>query len=142
LPGATDEETAPPDSEKGKVLVMDDEELIREVAGEILSHLGYRVEFCGDGVEAIEKYSAARDAREPFAVVLMDLTIPGGMGGKETMKRLLEIDPNAKGIVTSGYSNDPILARFDQYGFRGVVQKPYQMAELDRMLQQVIKAPL
>lgn len=140
-PVASDEETARPDSEKGKVLVMDDEELIREVAGEILSHLGYRVEFCEDGAEAIEKYTAARIASDPFAVVLMDLTIPGGMGGKETMKRLLEIDPNAKGIVTSGYSNDPILARFDQYGFRGVVQKPYKMGELDRMLQQVINAP-
>jgi two-component system, cell cycle sensor histidine kinase and response regulator CckA len=140
-PDATDRDTAPIDSEERKVLVMDDEEIIRDVAGEILSHLGYRAEFCADGAEAIEKYEAARKAKKPFAAVLMDLTIPGGMGGKETMRRLLEIDPNAKGIVTSGYSNDPILAKYQQYGFRGVVQKPYQMRELDRALQQVINAP-
>jgi CheY-like chemotaxis protein len=120
---------------------MDDEEIIREVAGEILIHLGYRAEFCGDGVEAIEKYVAAGEAGEKYDVVLMDLTIPGGMGGKETMKRLLEIDPDAKGIVSSGYSNDSILANYDQYGFRGVIQKPYDMGELDRILLQVINGP-
>jgi PAS domain S-box-containing protein len=128
-------------SAKGKILVMDDEEFIREVAGEILVHLGYRPEFCGDGAEAIEKYTAAREAGNPFDAVLMDLTIPGGMGGKETMTRLLEIDPGAKGIVSSGYSNDPILAKYAQYGFRGVVMKPYDMAELGRTLLQVINQP-
>jgi PAS domain S-box-containing protein len=138
-PVATDEETAPLDSKKGKVLVMDDEEIIREVVGEMLSHLGYRAEFCGDGAEAIEKYLAAGEAGDPFAVVLMDLTIPGGMGGKETMKCLLEIDTNAIGIVSSGYSNDPILARYHEYGFRGVVQKPYNMEVLGRTLRQVIQ---
>jgi CheY-like chemotaxis protein len=105
----------------------------------MLSHLGYRAEFCGDGAEAIEKYLAAGEAGDPFAVVLMDLTIPGGMGGKETMKCLLEIDTNAIGIVSSGYSNDPILARYHEYGFRGVVQKPYNMEVLGRTLRQVIQ---
>ena len=134
-------EPAVPASEKGKVLVMDDEEIIREVAGEILVHLGYRAEFCKDGAEAIDIYGAARESGEPFDAVLMDLTIPGGMGGKETMRRLLEIDPEAKGIVSSGYSSDPILARHGQYGFRGVVLKPYDMGELERTLRQVINAP-
>jgi len=139
-PVATEKEVGPLDSEKRKVLVMDDEEIIREVAGEMLAHLGYGVEFCGDGAEAIEKYLAAVEAGEPFTAVLMDLTIPGGMGGKETMKRLLEIDPDARGIVSSGYSNDPILAKYQQYGFRGVVQKPYHMEVLGRTLQQIINA--
>jgi PAS domain S-box-containing protein len=147
LPASEDEpsephrETVTYSSKKGKILVMDDEAIIREVAGEILIHLGYRAEFCGDGVEAIEKYVAAGEAGEKYDVVLMDLTIPGGMGGKETMKRLLEIDPDAKGIVSSGYSNDSILANYDQYGFRGVIQKPYDMGELDRILLQVINGP-
>lgn len=140
-PIATANETVSPDSVQGNVLVMDDEEIIREVAGEILSHLGYRVEYCADGAEAIEKYLAAGKAGKPFDVILMDLTIPGGMGGKETMKRLMEIAPQAKGIVSSGYSNDPILANYQQYSFSGVVMKPYSMEELDRTLHQVINSP-
>lgn len=131
-------EPAAPGREKGKILVMDDEEIIREISGEILAHLGYRAEFCTDGAEAIEKYKEARESGEPFDLILMDLTIPGGMGGKDAMKRILEIDPDAKGIVSSGYSSDPILARYDQYGFRGVMTKPYDMEEMERTLRRVM----
>jgi signal transduction histidine kinase/sensor domain CHASE-containing protein/CheY-like chemotaxis protein len=131
-------ENLPPASGKGKILIMDDEEIIREVAGEILVHLGYKVEFCSDGADAIARYRLAYTTDEPFTAVLLDLTIPGGMGGKETMKHLLEIDPDARGIVSSGYSNDPILSHYREYGFSGVVLKPYDMGELGRTLQIVL----
>ena len=77
--------------------------------------------------------------RSPFDVVLLDLTVPGGMGGKETMKRLHEIDPKVCGIVSSGYSNDPIMASFEDFGFRGVLVKPYQIEELSRLLERTLR---
>ncbi len=122
----------------GRVLVMDDEEIIREVACGMLSHFGYEVAVCGEGGEALALYQEAMGAGAPFSAVIMDLTIPGGMGGKETMKRLLEIDAGAVGIVSSGYCNDPILARHRDYGFRGVVTKPYNMDELGNVLDELL----
>jgi CheY-like chemotaxis protein len=93
---------------------------------------------CCDGCEAIGLYRQALATKEPFAAVIMDLTIPGGMGGKETMKDLLEIDNKAIGIVSSGYCNDPILAHYRDYGFRGVVTKPYNLTELASVLHELL----
>lgn len=124
-----------------KVLVMDDEEIIRDVACEILCHLGYRVADCCDGNEAIDLYRQAGEAGEPFDVVIIDLTIPGGMGGMQAMKSLLEIDPEVKAIVSSGYSNDPIIANYQEYGFRGFVVKPYKIEELGDILHKVLHSP-
>ena len=118
---------------KGKVLVMDDDEYVRDIAGEMLEHLEYEVVFAKDGTEAIEMYR-----KNPFNVVIMDLTIPGGMGGKEAVKKLLEIDSKARVIVSSGYSNDPVMANFEKYGFSGVVSKPYEIEELSKALYKVI----
>ena len=92
----------------------------------------------GDGAEAIGLYKQAKAASRPFAVVIMDLTIPGGMGGKETIQKLLEIDPGVKAIVSSGYSNDPIMTDYRQYGFSAVVAKPYKVQELSKTLQAVM----
>jgi len=111
------------------------------VACEILEHLGYETASCDNGEQAVRLYQQSLE-KEPFAAVLMDLTIPGGMGGKETMIRLREIDPEVKGIVSSGYSNDPILAHYREYGFRGVVLKPYDIDELGDALRQAIRSPL
>jgi PAS domain S-box-containing protein len=122
----------------GKILVMDDEEVIREVATEILGHLGYRVTVCCNGSEALEEYGKARDTGDPFAAVIMDLTIPGGMGGKDTIKKLQEIDSEVICIVSSGYSNDPILALYREYGFSGVAVKPYNMEELGNVLHELL----
>ncbi|OHE61193.1 MAG: hypothetical protein A2Z47_11235 [Thermodesulfovibrio sp. RBG_19FT_COMBO_42_12] len=123
----------------GKILLMDDEEIVRNVAGEMLKYLGYAVEFAGDGAEAIELYKKARESDKPFDAVIMDLTVPGGMGGKEAINKLLEIDPHVKVIVSSGYSNDPVLAEFRKYGFTGMVTKPYNIEELSKILDRVKK---
>jgi signal transduction histidine kinase len=123
---------------RGRILVMDDEEIVRGLTGDVLGYLGYEVEFARDGREAIEKYIRARESKRPFDVVIMDLTIPGGMGGKEAIKRLIEIDPEVKAIVSSGYSNDPVMAEYTKYGFREVITKPYKIEELSKILAKVI----
>jgi PAS domain S-box-containing protein len=122
----------------GKILLMDDEERIRAVTGQILRTLGYRVEVAANGSEVIAFYQQAMKEEDRFDVVILDLTIPGGMGGKETIKKLHEIDPQVKAIVSSGYSNDPIMAGFRHYGFRGIVAKPYRVAELQKVLHEVM----
>jgi PAS domain S-box-containing protein len=123
---------------KGKILIMDDEDFIRKISGEMVKSLGYSAEFAKDGAEAIELYGKALKSEEPFAAVIMDLTIPGGMGGKEAIKELLKIDPNAKVIVSSGYSIDPIMSDCKKYGFMGVVAKPYKISELGNTLKEII----
>jgi PAS domain S-box-containing protein len=123
---------------KGKILIMDDEDMIREITGELLLNLGYQVEFAKNGNEAIDLYREAQDLEKPFDAVILDLTVPGGMGGKETIKVLREIDPKIKAVVSSGYSSDPIMAEFKEYGFHGVIIKPYRLAELSQTLQNVL----
>ncbi len=123
----------------GKILLMDDEQNVRQTTGAVLARLGYTVEFAEDGVQAIEHYQHAREAGAPFDAVIMDLTIPGGMGGKDAVQKLLQIDPDLKAIVSSGYSNDPIMAEYSKYGFRGVVAKPYRINDLGETLQKVLR---
>ena len=100
---------------------MDDEDLIRNVGYEILSLLGYEVVLVSDGQEAIVSYGEAQKSSAPFDAVIMDLTVPGGMGGYEAMKILRKMDPNVRAIVSSGYSTDPIMADYKSYGFKGIV---------------------
>ena len=123
---------------KGKILVMDDEELVRKVIGEMLVFLGYEVEFAKEGIEAIELYKKAKAQGQPFDAIIMDLTIPKGMGGKETINKLLEIDPTVKAIVSSGYSTDPVMTEFTKYGFKGFIIKPFKIKELGEVLYRVI----
>ena len=123
---------------RGRILIMDDEEMIRKMLGSMLSTAGYNVELTSNGEDAIERYAKARESGQPFDVVIMDLTIPGGMGGKETIKKLLEIDPEVVAIVSSGYSTDPVISKFRKYGFSAVVTKPYSAGELERTLQRLM----
>ncbi|MBI5642682.1 MAG: PAS domain S-box protein [Deltaproteobacteria bacterium] len=123
---------------KGKVLVMDDEELIRDLTGDVLPYLGYSVELAKEGSEAIGLYISAMKSEEPFDAVILDLTIPGGMGGREALEKLLEINPNVKALVSSGYSNDPIMADYKKYGIKGVVAKPFNIETLSKALYNVI----
>jgi CheY-like chemotaxis protein len=123
---------------KGKILVMDDEAAVRDVLGVMLKKSGYEVEFACSGEEAIEMYRKALAGSNPFDAVIMDLTIPGGMGGKEAIRILREMDPLVRSIVSSGYSNDPVMANFSEYGFSGVISKPYRMTELGEKLRIVL----
>jgi CheY-like chemotaxis protein len=131
------EQPCPPG--EGRILVMDDEDIVRTVASDMLNSLGYEVEVAGDGAEAIALFSKARASGKGFDAVIMDLTVPGGMGGKEAVKRLIEIDPAAKAIVSSGYSNDPVMADYGKYGFAGVIAKPYTMSNLRDAVGRALK---
>jgi two-component system cell cycle sensor histidine kinase/response regulator CckA len=128
-----------PPQEKGRVLVMDDEAMVREVAVEFLVHLGYEAMAVEAGEDAMEAYRAAKSSGRPFAAVIMDLTIPGRMGGKEAVRRLLDFDPLARTIVSSGYSNDPVMADYRSHGFQGVIAKPYRIGELREVLETVLE---
>jgi PAS domain S-box-containing protein len=123
---------------QGKILVMDDEEAIRLLLEQMLIHLGYTVEVTQNGEEAIERYAKAQDLGQPFSAVILDLTIPGGLGGKDTIQRLRLLDPKVKAIVSSGYSNDPVLSHYHTYGFQGMVAKPFRLDELSEALYQVL----
>jgi CheY-like chemotaxis protein len=123
---------------EGRILVMDDEAMIRKLAGELLRYLGYDVDFALDGAEAVKRYQQAMDSKKPFDAVILDLTVKGGMGGKEAIEKLSKIDPNVVAIVSSGYCNDPGITDFGQYGFSGVVTKPYTMSELGEKLNRVV----
>lgn len=140
VPGETEEDRRPIRG-SGRVLIMDDEEMVREVASRILNTMGFDVECSSDGSEAIALYVQAKKNGKPFGAVIMDLTVPGGMGGKEAIKRLREIDPQVKAIVSSGYSNDPIMANFTEFGFSGVVAKPYSIRTLGEMVKKVLTGP-
>ncbi|MBE9519795.1 MAG: response regulator, partial [Proteobacteria bacterium] len=123
---------------EGTILVMDDEEMVREVLSGMLDFLGYQVELAADGAEAVDLYQKAQQTGGHYDAVIMDLTVPGGMGGKEATRKLLELDPGAKVIVSSGYGNDPIMAEYAQYGFSGVVSKPFIVETLSSTLHAVI----
>ena len=125
----------------GSVLVMDDEPIMRETVVELLSSLGYSADTARDGSEAIAQYELARQEGRPFDLVILDLTVPGEMGGKEAIRELLKRDPHVKAIVSSGYSDDPVMARYREHGFRAVVAKPYTIAELAEVVRGVLAEP-
>ena len=126
---------------KGNILIMDDEAMVREVAGAILNEVGYDVSYARDGEEAVALYRQRRESGRRFDAVIMDLTVPGGMGGKEAITRLLALDPQAKAIVSSGYSGDQIMSNYRQFGFAGVVGKPYKPEELSQEVHRVVNGP-
>ncbi|MBI5057878.1 MAG: PAS domain S-box protein [Nitrospirae bacterium] len=124
---------------EGKILLMEDDKIIQKSVARILKQLGYEVEVADNGDEAIGLYKKAKGSANPFDIVMMDLTIRGGMGGKEAIKILLAIDPDVKAIVSSGYSNDPIMADFKHYGFKGILIKPFEIEELSALLHKVME---
>jgi len=130
---------AKPAIRTGRILLMDDEEMIRNLGRQMLIRVGYDVELAKDGVEAIELYQKAMDSGKPFDVVILDLTVKGGIGGRDAVKKILEINPQAKAIVSSGYSNDPVITHFREYGFIEALPKPYTVKDLSDALNKVTK---
>lgn len=122
---------------RGRVLVMEDDPVLQEVAAEMLERTGFTARTCSDGESAIRLYSQSLKSGSPYCAVIMDLTIPGGMGGREAATRILAMHPEARLIVSSGYSVDPVLARPADYGFRAVLTKPYGLADLTRVMEEV-----
>ena len=127
---------------RGRVLFMDDEESIRRMAETLLQHLGLEVETVPDGEEVLQRYFEAKATERPFDVVVMDLTVPGAMGGRQAMEQLRKLDPQVRAIVSSGYSIDPVMANFADYGFSARVTKPYRAADLSRVLRDVLSGRL
>ena len=123
-------------SGEGRILVMDDDQMIRDLFIEMLSGIGYEIETAKNGIEAFTKYKDSFDSKK-FNCVIMDLTIPGGMGGKETLDLLKNFDPDVKAIVSSGYSNDPILSEYEKYGFMGVITKPFHIEDISEILLKI-----
>lgn len=121
-----------------KILVMDDDDIVRNVIGKMLKYLNFKVDFAIDGVEAIEKYNELIKSNSKYDLVIMDLTVPGSMGGDKAIKELLKIDPNVKAIVSSGYSNKTIMSNYKDYGFSGAIAKPYKIEDLSDIIKQVL----
>ena len=123
---------------RGRILLMDDDQSIREVARDMLEQLGYHAECVADGDAAVARYRKRRDEGEPYAAVIMDLTVRGGTGGKDAIVSLREIDPQVKAVVSSGYSDDPVLANCREYGFSSVLVKPYSRQQMSRVLHELL----
>lgn len=140
LPGGAPPPPAAPvaATNRGRALVLDDEEPIRRLATAMLKHLGFETIAVSDGADAIRTYAAARHEGRPFKLVILDLTIPGGVGGEETIRELRRIDPEVCAIVSSGYSNNPVLSDHRAFGFKGMVSKPYELNDLALVVEELL----
>jgi CheY-like chemotaxis protein len=125
--------------QSGRVLLMDDEEAIRLAVAALLQRLGIEAVVVNDGAQVLREYAAANAAGRPYNLVILDLTVPGGMGGRETMEQLLRMDPQVRALVSSGYSNDPVLAHYRAHGFLGMVPKPCNIEELAQIIHAALK---
>jgi CheY-like chemotaxis protein len=124
----------------GRVLVVDDDKAIRTLAHFTLAGLGYEVMQAETALQGVNLYREKFEAGERFDAVILDLTLPGGMGGKEALQKLIEIDPTVNAIVSSGYATDAPISRYKGFGFRGVIAKPYEIAELGKIVHDVINS--
>ena len=120
------------------MLVLDDEDFVRDVATELLKTMGYSVDTAASGGEAIEKYRAARGSPSAYKLCILDLTIPGGMGGKDVVQVLLSLDPSVTAIAASGYSQDPVMTDPQAFGFKDKIRKPFTKEELGEVLERVM----
>jgi len=137
-------EVAPKETEEitgtGRVLVVDDEDAIRDLVEFTLTRLGYEVSQAATALQGVELYQQKLRSGKRFDLVILDLTLPGGMGGKEALKKLIEIDPTVNAIVSSGYATDATMSRYEDFGFRGCIAKPYEAAELGKIVHDTIES--
>ncbi len=122
-----------------KVLVMDDEEIVADIAQQMLMYLGYDAHVVEAGEQAVKDYKEAFEAGNPYALVIMDLNIPQGMGGIEAVQHILKIDKNARVVVSSGYSGDPIMQEYGEYGFVASIGKPFDIKGLQAVIQTALQ---
>ncbi len=127
-------------NQPARVLVMDDEDVIRRVAGRMLALAGHETSFAADGAEAVRAYRAAQEAGRAFDLVIFDLTVPGGMGGKDALREIIALDPEVRAIASSGYSSDPVMGNPRSFGFRISLPKPYDIPDLMRAVEEVRRA--
>lgn len=130
---------APIEAKKSRILLMDDEEIVRNVATDMLSSLGHDVESASDGQEAIESFIRAREGGKPFDLVILDLTVRKGMAGEETIRRIREIDPDVPAVVSSGDAESPAVVGYREHGFSAVLNKPYRIAAMKECLNGLLK---
>ncbi|MCK4980267.1 MAG: response regulator, partial [Candidatus Delongbacteria bacterium] len=124
--------------QKARILIMDDETMVLDISKQMLDHLGHTVFLAKDGMEAAAVYKEHQKSKTPIDVTIMDLTIPGGMGGKDAVQEILKINPDAKVIVSSGYSNDPVMTNYQQYGFVGAITKPFHLTDLNKIINDIL----
>lgn len=124
---------------QGRILIVDDQPLVRKTLVRMLAHFGYEAEEAKDGVEALDLFNKAKAAHQPFDALILDLIIPGCPGGEEILQQLMDIDPKVKAIASSGYANDPIMAHFQDYGFSACLNKPFTSENLKQVLSQLIQ---
>ncbi|MCB0358331.1 MAG: response regulator, partial [Bdellovibrionales bacterium] len=139
---AREREVVPLTSGTGRVLVLDDDDIVREIVGSMLTQLGYVPILASEGNAAVQLYREHLESGKRIHAVIMDLTIPGGVGGREALALLKRIDPDVRAIVSSGYSTDPVMADYESFGFCGVVAKPYELTELSQVLASVLSGPV
>jgi len=123
---------------KKKVLVMDDEDMVRDIACQMVEYVGFSAIGTANGTDAVKEYAAQKNGGEGFAAVIMDLSIPGGMGGKEAIVEILAIDKDVKAFVSSGYLTDPIMINYQDYGFSGVLPKPFDLVTIQQVLSPLL----
>ncbi len=124
---------------KGKVLLMDDEQVILDVTREAMRFLGYDVMFARNGAAAIELYQHEKTAGHPFDLVILDLSVPEGMGGKEAFEHIHALDPQAKVVISSGYTDNPMMTGYASFGLAGILAKPYRITDIKTLLETMIK---
>jgi CheY-like chemotaxis protein len=124
---------------KGKILLMDDEQVILDVTLEVLTFLGYDAAFARDGAAAIEIFSKERTGGRPFDLVILDLTVPDGMGGKEAFEKLRKADPSVKVVISSGFTEDPMMTDYAKHGLAGILAKPYRISDIKALLEKMIQ---
>ena len=145
---ATEEKRAVPSrssvmsrSRRGRVLVMDDEEIVRAVVSRLLQQCGYDADLAREGSEMLRMYRDAKESGKIYDAVILDLIIQEGMGGKEALKHLLAFDPDVRVIVSSGYAHNPVMTNFREYGLAGFLPKPYRLEELERVMNDILSSP-
>jgi PAS domain S-box-containing protein len=121
----------------GRILFMDDEDRVRDIVGKFIAHMGYEVVLAGNGTEAITLYKDALNSGKSFDALILDLTVKAGIGGKQVMRQLISLDPNVKAIISSGYTDDPVISHYADYGFKGAITKPYGIEQLKGILQRI-----